>query len=192
MTPAKPKRKTRSRGAVALARVGKTKTQIAAELGVSVVTAHYWLTGRKRPDKARRKLIEQRYGVTPSLWDEYPPQSEAPKSAPSLPGRDPVARLDAMARQLMDQIQVQLDLTDDDRSMTPLEMAGAMKAVTPILTHLARLRGEYDVSKKIFSTSTWRRVEEELAVALEAFPDAARAVAERFRRLQSEDTEPTT
>lgn len=186
----------RNRGAVALARTGKSQTAIAAEMGVSNVTAHHWASGEKKPGPANRAKAFELYGIGESWWDESPDAKAKGKPAaatPAQPAEDTAAAIGGtfgMARELEDMIQQQLtearqELAKprDKREGTPLELAKLTVSLVPALAHLAKLTGQYDLGRRMLQLPIWRRIESEIAEALKGHPEAAAAVAERFEAL---------
>jgi hypothetical protein len=71
----------------------------------------------------------------------------------------------------------------DDPDATPLEKAKVMASIAATLNVLAKLTGQYELGKRVLRLPLWKRVEQELAVALRLHPAAAEAIAQRFAAL---------
>jgi transcriptional regulator with XRE-family HTH domain len=195
----------RNRGALALARTGKTATQIGVDLGVSAQTVSRWLKGEKKPSPERRALIAQLYKVPSAWWDEAgaaasrrPKKGDdaeagsAPPSGNPPPGEPPTAAVVGgsfgMAYELEQYARQEIEKLRQDPESSPLERARVMAAIAGALNVLARITGEYDLWRKLTRTAVWRRVEHELKEGLKTCTcgKAAPAIAERFSRLDDE------
>lgn len=193
---------TRNRGAQALARTGKTTTQIGVELGVSAQTVSRWTKGEKKPNAARRERCRELYGVLEVWWEEPVQTVKRPKKAgaadppplvPSVPDGDlPTAAVVGgsfgMAYELEQYAKTEIEKLRRDRESTPLERARVMQAIAGALNVLARITGEYDLGRKLTRTAVWRRIEHELRDGLKVCTcgKVAPAIAERFARLDAE------
>jgi len=188
--------KARSAGALALARTGKTQAQVAVEVGVSGVTAHHWSTGEKKPGPANRTRLRELYGIAEDSWDVQPVRASKPRVISAPTGGDAVAAggVFAMAREVEQMIQQQMAEARQElakpraeREGTPLELAKLTTSLVPALSHLAKLTGQYDLGRRMLQLPIWRRIEAEIGSALKEHPEAAAAVAERFRALEASE-----
>jgi len=197
----------RSRGSVALSRVGKSAAQVAKELGCSRPLVTYWLQGEREPSVRFREMMAERYGLAVGLWDEplllgaTEAMSGPPKTRPavigalqrpiSAPPVDGVAAIVAggpfaMARELTLMAESQIRSLREDDDSTPLERAKVMASLATTIRTLAGITGDYDLSKRLTKLPLWRRLETELGAVLRKWPDAAQAVAELFERLDAD------
>ena len=67
----------RSDGARRLGLIPETQRQIARKLGVRQPTVSDWAGGKKKPDYARRMLLERHYAIPHDAWDRLPDASLA-------------------------------------------------------------------------------------------------------------------
>lgn len=181
----------RSRGSLALARLGMTQDAIATRVKRSRAAVGHWIAGRRKPRKAERAALAK-LGVPDLWWDEdvevTPPKEPPPQKAPERPESEwsgPVAvkalRLERMLGELLDGVA-------DDPETTPLEKAKVMSSAASTLTALGRLTGEMqDMSEqRILRLPAWRRIQTELIEALQPWPDAMLAVGNRLRELSGD------
>lgn len=182
----------RNAGAVALARTGKTQQQIADELDVSRALVHYWLSGDKKPGKGLRATLRELYGIAEGLWDVEPEATPAPAPtvAPVAPRAlagvaEAVGGSLGMARELQGMAETQLRDLREDVEATALERARVMASLATTIRTLAQVTGDFEISRRLTKLPLWRRLENELEGALRGHPDAARAVADVFDRLEA-------
>lgn len=174
MTPAT----TRNAGAIALKRLGKREVTIAKELGVSQSTVHRWIDGSRKPAKAQRKKILQKYGIAVDLWDSEPPKRGRPKKEKSPEsGRELALRMRAMIGDSLDDISV--DPSPDERVQVIERCARA-------LVSLGKVTGESTelTMAMVLASPIWRRIEDVFVAALEPWPEAARAIADALASLE--------
>ncbi|NUP05531.1 MAG: helix-turn-helix transcriptional regulator [Polyangiaceae bacterium] len=194
----------RSGGATALLRTGKTLVEIATEVGVSKSLVHYWVTGDKNPGKDKRERLLELYGIPVTDWDVD--ASTPPKTPPrAIPAAPPPIRVEsvaesvggafAMARELQQSaegllrtLREQGETDGDGHKPTPLERAKVMASLSTTIVALGKMTGDYDISRRLTKLPLWRRLETELAAALRGHPEAARAVAEVFERLDAAES----
>jgi hypothetical protein len=93
--------------------------------------------------------------------------------------RDEAAELVARVRELRDSVAA-------DTTSTPLEKAKVIGAATATLAQLGKLTGELgSISEaKIIASPGFRRIQAAIVDALEAYPEALRAVAQALRELE--------
>ena len=78
---------SRSEGAIALRRIGKTHEELARILGVSRVAVGNWAGGVRKPMPEHRQRIFERLGIPIEAWDR-----------PAKSGGSPIDRALAAAR----------------------------------------------------------------------------------------------
>lgn len=197
---------SRSVGAVALARTGKTQSELGRLIGVSSVSVHYWTSGEKKPGaKYRAKLLEL-FAIPKESWDERPtkkvaakvvtapgatlalPDAEAPSLGAISAGEETAH---GMANELAKFAREELNrLNDRDESgelkSTPLERSRVGASIATTLEKIAKMTGEHDLGRKVLKLPLFKRAVTEIGTALKPWPDAARAVAERLETLERE------
>ena len=194
---------SRSEGAIALRRIGKTHEELARILGVSRVAVGNWAGGVRKPMPEHRQRIFERLGIPIEAWDRPAKIGGSPidraiaaarhaketegvtspvtsvtspvTSVTSVTSRIPdgaipkAVELERMAHGLMSKLL-------EDQLATPMEQAKVMASVASTLTHLAKLTGEYDLSRRLFRLPLWHRVRKALAEGLKEHPEAAKSV----------------
>lgn len=176
----------RNQGAAMLARTGKTQTDIASEMNVSVVTAHDWFHSEKRPGAANRTRLRELYKVPEPSWDLPAETKRVPVASAAGDDAKAIGGAFAMSRELEEMARIQIEQLRNDEESSPLERARVMASIASTLNVLAKVTGQYDLGRRMLSLPIWKRIEEELAIALRDHPKAARAVAERFEQLEAE------
>ncbi len=173
----------RSRGGYLLARLGKEQTRIGIEVGVSKVSVHQWINGQKSPGADKRETMRELYDIAPEAWDEA---HVAPTRAESTrPAAKDLGSAFTMARALQRQAQQQLDdLEDSEAKWTPAEKAQVTQRLASTINVLAKLTGDYELGRRIMKLPQWKALERDLYEVLKRFPDASKAVAERFAELE--------
>lgn len=152
-------------------------------------------------------------GATPGYPRTPPPPPRFPPAPdPTLPPDrtlgEPASNDDAtraggvfaMARSLERQAQRQLEelSRDEEQSVSddpdapapasrwsPAERAQCTQRLASTLNMLAKLTGQHDLHRRLLQLPVWQEHERELRAVLRNFPDAAKAVAEHFERLES-------
>lgn len=189
----------RNQGAVLLARTGLAQDVIASVVGKSRVTVSNWVNAKKRPDDGARKVLEERYGIPVTAWDEEPPK-RAPRAAPSspsvpvayhpsvAPGFSPTVpdQVLSMADELMGDLRQGLEELRKDSDALPLEKARVRASLGQTLALLGKVTGAFDLGSRFFKLPLWREVEQALARGLAGHPEAAAAVAAELRRVETE------
>lgn len=172
----------RSKGSALFSTRCGDRAAMAARLGVSQSTISLWRSGQRKPTEAKRIEIEAVTGVPAGAWEE---QAETTERAPatttgeitSLGGaRDETLRL---ATQLRDVGQRLLEDAGDP-SFDPRERAGIVRAAAPTVQALSKLCGSMlEITEaQLIKAPAMALVLERIAIALAAYPDAARAVAD--------------
>jgi transcriptional regulator with XRE-family HTH domain len=189
----------RSKGALLLARTGKTQDDIAKAVTsklprgrrVSRVAVAKWMNGTTKPDDEKRAILETLYGVVTSAWNERPPAARSkPTSAEARTSAEvafvPVgalAKADALelhVHSLMCEVQA------DERS-TPVEKARVYQSCATTLVVIMKLRGEMPMTRlKFLASEEWRRIAEALESSLKPFPKAAASAADAMRLLDED------
>lgn len=165
-----------------------SQTEIARELDVSVVTVHHWIQCVKRPSPKRRELIaevSERWPcgrIEPAAWDDFPPpRSSATVMVAEKRGDEPqtlAAHLDELERQAS-----RLSKAIDPKTSAEKRIR-SLAHLTRVLSEITKIRS---LERRSFRENPmWRIYLDALTEALGPFPEAARAVRERFARLDAE------
>ena len=178
----------RSRGALALARTGKSQTDIAAIAEVSHVAAGKWLNGTTKPVPAKRDILHEKLGIAPTLWDEYPEEKPKKTAAPTAAAKREPGDVMSKAGELESMVHDLLEEVRNDARSTPLERAKVMASAAQTLGLIAKLTGQFDLGSRVMQTPIWSAIKRALKTALESHPDAAAAVARELRKLEAEQT----
>ncbi len=171
----------RNHGAYLLAKVGKPQTVLSRELGVSAVTMNHYYKSVSKPNADRRKRAFKLYGIPVESWDQ-PCAPDAFKPSEPIPGIGALG----MARELEQMARKQIDDLRSDEKATPLERARVMASLAGSLNILAKLTGQYDLNRMLFKLPAWKQVIAAHKEALEDYPEAAEALAERLQRIIDE------
>jgi transcriptional regulator with XRE-family HTH domain len=183
----------RSRGAVLLARTGRTQAEIAEACGVSRALAGFWTAGTKRPGRDKRERLLVAFNIPPGAWDEpaSAPVAARVTSAPHAPPASPssagwgggevleqAAKLEAMAGKMLADLGA-------DPSSSPLEKAKVLSSIASTLAVLAKITGD-DLERRFLTLPIWRRIERVLEETLRDYPAAAAQMSESLERLRAE------
>lgn len=202
-TPAAPpsKREVRSEGQRLLIALDAKNVEIAEQLSVSKVSVGEWRNGLKKPGPDVRRHMLAHYQIAPAAWDQLPhvravaelPAEPAPEvQAPPEPGRrmvkprppielagvgDPLAEVADLIRQCRIGMKT--------AGLVASEQANWQDRLLKALQHQQKLQDSADVrdDKIVRNAPFWLRIKDTLGVALEPYPEAARAVAKALREL---------
>lgn len=196
-----------SAGAYYLSAIGLPGPALGKELGVSRMTVSYWLSGERRPAAAMRAKIQARWKwIAPKLWDvpydeaTHKPQvrvvvNGTPNAAPAPPpGAAPPIGVDvpqgifAKADMLERTVAKLLAEAEANVSLSMAERATVAVKVADALERLAKIRGEWELSKRLFKTPAWREACEAMRRALTGYPEAARRVAIELAKVDRRHT----
>ncbi len=192
----------KTKGSVAFAKSGRSANQHARELGLKVTYISNLMTGQRRPSKAVRERIEDLHGIPPDAWDlpiEYEPAAvqagllaglsageprptPLPPALPPVPAPAEVTATDVRreAQALLGQVQGFRAKVQDDPVLTLSEKAKVLGQCAQTLSLLYRMTGaaaDIPVSK-ILKLPAWATLERTIVTALEAHPEAMRALGE--------------
>jgi len=171
--------KDRSRGAVLLARSGKTQAVVAQRLKVTEAAVSLWVAGTTRPRAEKRSALFSWLRIPVDAWDEEYAAGDA--TAPRDVADDDVEPLDesedARIARLVDDIW-------HDESATPLERAKVLALVETMRDKKAkRLRAE---ARHLTQLPEWERVRQAIREALSPHPEALRALEAHLERIEDE------
>lgn len=172
----------RSKGSFALARVGKTARDLAAELdapGVDHTAVVRWISGERKPTKPQRAAVATTYGIAEPLWDE--PIDPAPVVTADPEG-DP-ATVDELAGRIARQVERSIRELEHDPAVTPAERDKRLASLTMCVQ---RLRAEDLSPAQIIRAPATQRILSAIIEALQPFPDALDAAAKRLAALEAE------
>lgn len=182
--PRRPFIRAVSEGHALLCEIPISGTQLAAALEVDPSRVSRWLSGAFPADE-QRQTLSRLYGIPPESWDrvadgsedESPEGGDAPLSSP---------RGDATLAEVERSLEVLRAARDDQRETTATKLK-AVQLMTPLLSLRAKLAGDSrDVLEKLTGTAEFQEFEQSLIDALKPFPDALRAVRDRFGRIRED------
>lgn len=173
-----------------LARLAQNGTaSLARKILVTRQTINSLASGRKKPGPERRKKIAKVLGIPAAAWDEdaaleqvLPEQPDAPSSGTSAPTgdvEDLAAFVERSARETLQRVL-------HDPESTPVERARVLASVAATISNIARMTGQNEPGPKMFKHPIWKRIEEAIEVALEAHPEALKALRDELRRARAE------
>ncbi len=174
---------TRSRGAVALLRLGKTQPQVAITLGVSKAIVAMWQSGERTPSMPNRKAMREKFGIALEAWDETPetPLSVAPAS-PRTEWRDSAAL--SRIERLQVSVDQELDALATDVEMTPLERTKVRESVARTLNSIRRMKGEEVAEVKVLKHPKWQAI---WAAVFDVLRDEPEYLREILARLEADE-----
>lgn len=148
-------------------------SEIARAVGVSRQSASSWRAGLTAPDHPKRAILESIYGVPARAWEERP-EGAADASAPNVAEMPDAAMPHDVAglRRLAE---------DARRARSDGNLTDAAQARWSEIERKARseLSRRYDLTEaEICQLPAMRSIAERVALALAAYPEAARAVAD--------------
>lgn len=186
----------RNAGGQALARLGKSGTEIGESLGRTKVTVSRWISGARIPEPDDRTQLQAKWGIDPSLWDMPPPtrakaSSAAAPPVPPSPIREVLddagiaAGALASLRAIQEQVDVEIALLRDEREegSTPTERRRSLRELGKLALELAEGTGQLDLGRIMMRLPIWKRAMAELKETLKPYPEAAKAVVDRFEAL---------
>ncbi|MDB4996734.1 MAG: hypothetical protein JWM74_4166 [Myxococcaceae bacterium] len=197
----------RNRGAVMLARNGKTQDVIASRLQkrglkVSRVTVSHWLGGRRKPTTEKRPILRDEFGIPLKAWDKLPkaedmllspsaPKKSAPTSSAVPPpavlmtgARGKAEVLEQMANEWLESLRA--DALAEVPKLSFEERVTVAEKVSRIIVHLAKLTGELDISTRLLKLPIWAQVRRALTEGLRGHPDAVKALEKHLRAVEEE------
>jgi hypothetical protein len=165
----------RSEGQRMLIAVTGTLAAIGAEVGAKANMVFTWKTGSKVPSANARARMQEAFGIPARAWSVLPggTLSEDPATAALQPG--------AAAPSTLEDCLALLSVIRRDRQqagLMPGERVRLAGAEAQILALRAKLEqaAELAESRYVVQHPAWLRLRRAIVVALEPFPDAAKAV----------------
>ncbi len=177
-----------SAGSAAVSEIVKRSraVDVAKRLEVSESLVRAVATGQRRPGPALRTKLSETYDLDPALWDA----SAAPSKLAAATGRAPSSPPRVVGTSLAEcesniaRLRKIAEDAANDPACSHRDKATAGSALSAALRHLARLRGEGDITKsQIVRSQHWSAIVETIASALLPFPEAAGVVVKALREL---------
>lgn len=172
----------RTEGQRLLRAVGSSLSAIAKATGASKSTAGDWKSGNKIPSPALRAKLMDAYSIPVESWDQSPSGDPvAPKPASKATTKaEPATTLEEVMV-LIEQARTQLARTN----LVSSERVKLTDSVTRLLSLKHRLERDRDAMEDaiVRRHPLWQRIRTVLVETLVAFPDAAKAVADRLEEL---------
>ncbi len=170
---------SRSRGAVALLRLGKTQPALALALGVSKAIVAMWQSGDRTPSLPNRRAMRDKFGIALEAWDEEPstPLSERP-AEPEPVWRDSAAT--SRVERLQASVDQELEALRTDADMTPLERTKVRESIARTLNSIRRYKGEEVSEIKVLRHPKWQEIWDILLDVLQDEPEYLKTLLERL------------
>lgn len=168
-------------GVLALRRCGKTQSEIARACGVSAQTAHRWWNGAV-PGLEHQARLEALGWVKAEQWARGAPKAPVRAAPPVAPA--PVrggATVDTRDK-LQSQVQRLEALLGE--SLSASSAVQVEKALGSALSSLSKLDGAQITETTLLRHPAHQRLMATIFAALQAFPEAARAVADALKAAQ--------
>ncbi len=170
---------SRSRGTLALLRLGKTQPQIASTLGVSKAIVAMWQSGDRTPSLPNRRAMLEKFKIALEAWDEEQdtPLSVRP-SAPRAEWRDSAST--SRIELLQASVDEELEMLKSDVEMTPLERTKVRESIARTLNSIRRYKGEEVSEVKVLKHPKWQEIWAVLLDVLQDEPEYLRTLLERL------------
>lgn len=178
----------RTRGALALLKLGHTQPVLAQKLDVSNGIISLWISGERKPGLANRQLMFEKFQIPIEAWDQVvtlPPVGK-PKAVPPAWGSAAVA---GREEELEEMVATLVTRARTDTSITTLEQAKVLSLCANIKSQLARIRGENVKEARLLKQRAWARWKDRVIRAVAPIPGALEAIEAEFARGDIPDEE---
>ena len=175
-------------------------TDVARQCKANRAAVYHWMSGRNLPNARAQDAIFSAFGIPTTAWelasDDAPPkaaspvaatpstQAKTPRPAPAVPRPDPDAAATKSALDLAkEQVQrVTRRLLDSEDADVSLQELGRQEVtLAKCLALYSQLSGERELSESmIVRSAPWAKLLRLVHEALEPFPQAAKAIADKL------------
>lgn len=146
-----------------------------------------WIRGEYAPADAKQAEIEAAGGPLKAWWAELDAAPEPPAPlAVVVPGAASPAGIASEADALLAEVKAGRAFVSAIDGGDPGERIRHLERLTSMMVDLSRMRGVLMSERQILASPHWLTVEAHIVKALEAWPDAIRAVADALDLLRGE------
>lgn len=175
---------------------------VAKKIKCSEAGIRNWLALRRRPDSDARMAMFEAYDIPIAAWSAPvskpapPPKKHLPSAPPSQappeppPSSEPELPIDAssskdLVRRQLAKIRGRIEKAESD-GVGLRELSALENSYTNAVRLYSRLCGELEITEAtILRSSAWQKLLRLVREALERFPDAAKAIAEKIEEFGS-------